>query len=48
MNHLGALTEFWLEPGDGTQRMSTNAADSKILSRDYASYGIFQPRAGCK
>ena len=42
----GALTEFWLEPGDGTQRISTNAADSKILSRDYVSYGIFQSRAG--
>ena len=42
----GALTEFWLEPGDGTQRMSTNAAESKILSRDYVSYGIFQSRAG--
>ena len=42
----GALTEFWLEPGDGTERISTNAADSKILSRDYVSYGIFQSRAG--
>ena len=42
----GALTEFWLEPGDGTQRISTNAADTKILSRDYISYGMFQADAG--
>lgn len=42
----GALTEFWLEPGDGAQRISINAAESKILSRDYISYGIFQAHAG--
>ena len=42
----GALTEFWLEPGDGTQRISTNAADSKTLSRDYVSFGTFQAYAG--
>ena len=42
----GALTEFWFEPGDGTQRISTNAADSKTLSRDYVSFGTFQAHAG--
>ena len=42
----GALTEFWLEPGDGSPRMSTNAADSKILTRNYESYGMFIAEAG--
>jgi len=42
----GALTEFWLEPGDGSPRMSTNAADSKILTRNYESYGVFLAEAG--
>ena len=42
----GAITEYWLEPGDGSSRISSNAADSKILSREYVSYGGFMSKAG--
>ncbi len=42
----GALTEYWLEPGDGSQRITTNAAESKVLTREYSSYGKFLTEAG--
>ena len=42
----GALTEYWLEPGDGSQRISVNAAESKSLMRAYDSYGVFLAKAG--
>jgi len=42
----GALTEYWLEPGDGSQRISVSAAESKSLMRAYDSYGVFLAKAG--
>mgnify|MGYP001448445396 FL=1 len=42
----GALTEYWLNPGDGGQRVSVNAAEASTLFRDYESHGVFQSVAG--
>ena len=42
----GALTEYWLNPGDGGQRVSVNAAEARTLFRDYESHGVFQSIAG--
>ena len=42
----GALTEYWLNPGDGGQRVSVNAAEASTLFRDYESHGVFQSIAG--
>ena len=42
----GALTEYWLNPGDGGQRVSVNAAEASTLFRDYDSHGVFQSVAG--
>ncbi|HJM67217.1 MAG TPA: hypothetical protein QF555_06700 [Candidatus Thalassarchaeaceae archaeon] len=42
----GAITEFWLEPGDGSQRISVNAAETKSLMKAYESYGVFVAKAG--
>ena len=42
----GALTEYWLYPGDGGQRVSVNAAEASTLFRDYESHGVFQSVAG--
>ena len=42
----GALTEYWLNPGDGGQQVSVNAAEASTLFRDYESHGVFQSVAG--
>ena len=42
----GALTEYWLNPGDGGQHVAVNAAEASALFRDYDSHGVFQSVAG--
>jgi len=42
----GALTEYWLNPGDGGQQVTVNAAEASTLFRDYESHGVFQSVVG--